>query len=293
MSPDDASLRHSDAKTSFQTSIKKYLNADAPASPKASSVKRTIRQGSLKRKAPGSDEDGDLRPASHGRGVKHSKAKQSNKSPIRRKTDALAPTTSLVNNLVDSIEPNLILLFIGLNPGIMTATTGHAYAHPTNHFWPLLHKSGITPIRRQPSDTPRLPGLYSLGNTNIVSRPSRDGSTLSKQEMWDGVPLLEDKIRRFKPEAVCIVGKSIWQAVWRVKKGSNLKEQDFHYGWQSEALNMGKEDGWKGAKVFVATTTSGLAATLRPAEKEAIWQPLGEWVKQRRNERGLHGDGHE
>lgn len=47
------------------------------------------------------------------------------------------------------------------------------------------------------------------------------------------------------------------------------------------------DDGWKGARVFCATSTSGLSASLRPAEKEAIWKPFGEWVQKRREERKL------
>lgn len=44
---------------------------------------------------------------------------------------------------------------------------------------------------------------------------------------------------------------------------------------------------WRGSKVFVTTSTSGLAASLKPAEKEAIWKPFGEWVQKRRAERGF------
>ncbi|RYC55770.1 hypothetical protein CHU98_g10429, partial [Xylaria longipes] len=48
--------------------------------------------------------------------------------------------------LIDVIAPNLLILFIGLNPGVQTARTGHAYAHPSNLFWKLLYSSGITPV---------------------------------------------------------------------------------------------------------------------------------------------------
>ena len=195
---------------------------------------------------------------------------------------------SLRSNLRDTLPPNLILLLIGLNPGIMTGATGFAYAHPSNLFWRLLHSSGITTIRHPPSDTYRLPELYSVGNTNIVERPTRDGSKLSKAEMDDGVPVLEEKIAANRPEAVCIVGKSIWEAVWRVRKGQAIKKTEFRYGWQAECENMGKVRGdanWKGARVFVATTTSGLAASMSLAEKQEIWNTLGQWVVRRREER--------
>jgi thymine-DNA glycosylase len=42
---------------------------------------------------------------------------------------------------------------------------------------------------------------------------------------------------------------------------------------------------WVGARVFVATTTSGLAASMSLQEKEEIWSELGSWVEQRRKER--------
>ena len=40
-----------------------------------------------------------------------------------------------------------------------------------------------------------------------------------------------------------------------------------------------------GARVFVATTTSALAASMSLKEKEEIWRELGSWVEQRRAER--------
>ncbi|KAK9372524.1 uracil-DNA glycosylase-like protein [Lipomyces chichibuensis] len=203
-----------------------------------------------------------------------------------------ATRSSLPNKLRDSIPHNLILLLVGLNPGIMTGVTGWAYAHPSNLYWKLLHSSAITTIRHPPSDTYRLPELYSVGNTNIVSRPTKNGSQLSRQEMDDGVPILEQKVREKKPEAVAIVGKSIWESIWRVRKGRAIPKEEFHYGWQDESENMGRINSrvgnqveWNGARVFVTTTTSGLAAGMSPEEKQAIWNVLGNWVKERREQR--------
>ncbi|EEH22197.1 hypothetical protein PABG_04408 [Paracoccidioides brasiliensis Pb03] len=209
--------------------------------------------------------------------------------PSRRITPKSNRATSPVCNLRDTIPENLILLFIGVNPGIMTGQTGHVYAHPSNLYWKLLHSSGITTRRHPPSDTYRLPELYSVGNTNIVARPTRDASQLSKKEMDEGVPVLERKIREKRPEAVCLVGKGIWEAVWRVKRGRAIRKEEFKYGWQDEGERMGRSPGWKGARVFVATSTSGLAAGMSMAEKEAVWNQLGDWVKKRREEREKEG----
>ncbi|PGH07572.1 hypothetical protein AJ79_06242 [Helicocarpus griseus UAMH5409] len=232
-------------------------------------------------------------PSRRGRGRSASSRRQTPtaQSPIPKSP---ASPASPVCNLRDTIPPNLILLLIGVNPGIMTGQTGFVYAHPSNLYWKLLHSSGITSRRHPPSDTYRLPDLYSVGNTNIVARPTRDASQLSRSEMDEGVPVLEKKIREKRPEAVGIVGKSIWEAVWRVKKGRAIRKEEFRYGWQDDGERMGKGEGWEGARVFVATTTSGLAAGMSMAEKEAVWAELGGWVKRRREERGqgdVDGDG--
>jgi thymine-DNA glycosylase len=124
------------------------------------------------------------------------------------------------------------------------------------------------------------------------------------ESVWE----LEEKVRKWRPESVCIVGKSIWESIWRARHGRGIKKEEFKYGWQDGGENMGRTEGngyikvesqneddmpgatvdgadWKGAKVFVATSTSGLAASLLPAEKERIWRELGVWVEQRRLER--------
>jgi TDG/mug DNA glycosylase family protein len=137
-----------------------------------------------------------------------------------------------------------------------------------------------------------------MGNTNLVSRPSKSDAELSKEEQLASVPILEAKIRKYMPEAVCIVGKSIWENIWKYKYGSKPSKTDFKHGWQDERHNLGKlpveskgeeeekEDStWSGARVFVATSSSGLDASTKPAQKEAIWRPFGEWVQQRRKER--------
>ncbi|KIV98590.1 uncharacterized protein PV09_09618 [Verruconis gallopava] len=197
--------------------------------------------------------------------------------------------------LTDILEPNLICVFVGFNPGIRTATTGHAYAHPSNLFWKLLHRSGCTDRQLKPEEDVNLPHLYSMGNTNLVSRPTKSDAELSKEEQLASVPILDAKIRKYKPEAVCIVGKSIWENIWKYRYGSKPSKAEFKFGWQDPKHNMGRltieddnDDGdkaWAGAKVFVATSSSGLDASTKPVQKEAIWAPLGQWVQKRRRER--------
>lgn len=93
-----------------------------------------------------------------------------------------------------------------------------------------------------------------------------------------------------------LVGKGIWEAVWEWRYGRKIRKEEFRYGWQAEKENMGRikegevvdgvkqEAEWRGSRVFVATSTSGQAASTRPEEKEAVWKMLGDWARRRREE---------
>lgn len=231
---------------------------------------------SKRRKATNAIATDTLKKTQVGRITRSRSASQLREQPH---TPTQCNTSSLLR---DTIPPNLTLLLVGVNPGVLTGKTGHAYAHPSNLFWKLLHWSGITPQRHPASDTYKLPELYNIGNTNIVERPTRDASMLSRAEMDAGVPVLEAKVAMQRPESVCLVGKGIWEAVWRVRRGRAIRKEEFRYGWQDEAENMGRSEAWSGARVFVATTTSGLAAGMNTQEKLAVWNELGRWVVKRR-----------
>ncbi|KAF8425955.1 uracil-DNA glycosylase-like protein [Tirmania nivea] len=204
----------------------------------------------------------------------------------RSRTYAPPEKYAHLNGVPDAIDNGLVLLLVGLNPGVTTATVGHAYSNKTNRFWRYLNSSGLTPDRLVPSlEDQTLPGRYSLGLTNLVSRPTNDQAELSKKEMDDSVSELEDKIRKYKPEAACIVGKGIWDSIYRARHGKKIPTKGFEYGWQ-EGEWLGVEEGWQGARVFVSPSTSGLV-TINQEKMGGIWKVLGDWVCERRQERGI------
>lgn len=263
---------------------------DTSVAPDTTSLKRKATSGPRRAEKPRESSSGPSEDDQQDYTNTNTNTKKEKKKRQRPGSSYAPPSTyAHLSLLPDAIAANLLVLFIGLNPGIQTARSGHAYCHPSNLFWKLLFSSGITPRRCAPEEDGQMPRLYSLGLTNIVSRPSRNGGELSKSEMDDGVAALEDKAREWRPESICIVGKSIWESIWRVRHGGKAVGKAFKYGWQDETENMGVIEGeWAGARVFVATSTSGLAASLSPAEKLAIWSELGTWVKERRLERDAH-----
>jgi mismatch-specific thymine-DNA glycosylase len=267
----------------FKTMLQQYAHEEPDVSASDVAPTRVLRPR-IRRT---SVTDDSQRVDHHNHPAKPSSTARSSKK--RKVPSKYAPPSKYqhLSPLTDILAPDLIAVFVGTNPGIRTAAQGHAYAHPSNQFWKLLHSSGCTDERLRPEQDVELPARYLLGNTNIVERPTKDAAELSKAEMTDGASVLEEKCRKWRPECVCVVGKGIWEAIFRHRHGKNPSKAEFHWGWQDEEENMGRiaadgKDDYQGARIFVTTSTSGLAASLKPAEKEAIWKPFGDWCKERR-----------
>ncbi|CAK7226685.1 uracil DNA N-glycosylase Thp1 [Sporothrix curviconia] len=308
VSPSTSPSPRASARASPRAATKRKLEYDEDASVALRSIPRFGPPAATTAEASRSSSQSSGSPTKERRGAK---AKNPRKAPSKY---APPSTYAHLPLLPDALGPNLLVLFVGLNPGIETARSGHSYAHPSNLFWKLMYSSGVLPERCTAQEDRTLPERFQLGLTNIVARPSRNGAELKASELDDGVAILDAKARRWRPEVMCMVGKGIWDSVVRVRQRQGRpKPAAFQYGWQDESENMGMhsangargsvkdeiladeegvvtEDGvrldpdWKGARVFVASSTSGLAATLLPAQKEAIWRQLGEWVEARRKE---------
>jgi double-stranded uracil-DNA glycosylase len=120
--------------------------------------------------------------------------------------------------LTDTIRPGVRVILVGINPGVMSARTGHHFAGPTNRFWGLLYAAGIVPQPITHEDDVRLPE-WGIGMTNLVARPSPGIDDLSPAEYLEGWAILERKIAHFRPEIVAFVGVTMYRALWRVLGG--------------------------------------------------------------------------
>lgn len=83
------------------------------------------------------------------------------------------------------VAGGLRVLFCGINPGLLSAATGHHFARPGNRFWPVLHLSGFTPRRLAPAEQEELL-TYRLGITNVVARATARADELSAEEFREG-----------------------------------------------------------------------------------------------------------
>ena len=91
-------------------------------------------------------------------------------------------------------DPPLRVLFCGINPGLLSAATGHHFARPGNRFWPVLHDSGFTPRLLRPGEQGELAGL-GLGITNMAPRATARADELTARcgDRFDGRLALRDR----------------------------------------------------------------------------------------------------
>lgn len=135
----------------------------------------------------------------------------------RTRDDPNSPAGSIyahLKGLPDLFAERNDIMFCGINPGVKSSHSGHHFAHRSNHFYPSLHLAGITSQRMKPEQDVDFPFLrpFSLGLTNLAGRPTAEGSELLPSELIAGVPILLEKIQRWKPRTVCFVGKGISEA---------------------------------------------------------------------------------
>lgn len=113
----------------------------------------------------------------------------------------------------DVVSDGLKVLFCGINPGLMTAATGHHFARPGNRFWPVLHLSGFTPRLMKPSEQSELPAL-GLGITNVVARATARADELTAEEYREGGRILSAKVERLRPGWLAVVGVTAYRAAF-------------------------------------------------------------------------------
>jgi TDG/mug DNA glycosylase family protein len=168
-----------------------------------------------------------------------------------RRSAMKQPVESSDRRLRDRIAPGVRVLFVGINPGIRSAETGHHFAGFSNRFWKLLYDAGLVPERITFVDDDRLP-QWGYGITNIVGRATRGIGDLTPQEYRDGARQLVSKIARYKPAVVALVGVTVWRALLEARGARDAKTRPIRLGFQDDG-----QDVLAGARVYVLPNPSG------------------------------------
>jgi TDG/mug DNA glycosylase family protein len=157
--------------------------------------------------------------------------------------------------LSDRVGPRPRILFVGINPSLRSAEVGHHFASPGNPFWRLLYAARLIPTAFTCRDDARLPS-HGLGLTNIVPRPTRAASELTRAEYAAGRGRLARLIARVRPRTVAFVGVTVYRAF---------------FGAAASPGPGAKPERIGAARVFVLPNPSGLNAAYPGFRDKLVW----------------------
>jgi double-stranded uracil-DNA glycosylase len=182
----------------------------------------------------------------------------------RSSTGAPERRRAALPKLRDRIKPGVQVVFVGINPGVRSALTGHHFAGFSNRFWKLLFESRLVPERVTYEDDGRL-HEWGYGITNIVARATPGIDTLRPDEYVCGRGRLLAKVRKYRPRVVALVGVTVFRSMFPGHKGP------VPLGLQRETLGD--------SALFVLPNPSGRNANFSYTEMLAAFTSLKRFVR--------------
>ncbi|MHB8642749.1 MAG: uracil-DNA glycosylase family protein [Gaiellaceae bacterium] len=172
-----------------------------------------------------------------------------------------APTLTAPSDVPDVLAPGLRLVFVGINPGRVSAAAAAHFANPRNDFWRLLHDAGFTPRLFEPQEQFNLLEL-GVGVTNAAYRTTPGSGDLRRADFAGSADRLEHLARELRPRAFAFVGKEGYRGVFNERP---------ELGPQRRTLD--------GVGLFVLPSTSPANAAVSWDERRRWFHELREWLE--------------
>ena len=173
------------------------------------------------------------------------------------------------------------VLFVGINPGIRSAQTGHHFAGYSNRFWKLLYDARLVPEPIGTEDDVRLPE-WGFGITNLIPRATPGIDTLRPDEYVTGTRALRRKVRRWRPKVVAFVGVTLYRVVFGRRSAEPVGPPTPRLRRASPKRRGGglglQIEEFEGARVFVLPNPSGRNANYSYGEMLAAFRGLRTWL---------------
>jgi TDG/mug DNA glycosylase family protein len=122
----------------------------------------------------------------------------------------------------DVLAADLDVVFVGINPGRVSAAARAHFANPRNDFWRLLHEAGFTPRLFDPSEQFELLG-EGVGVTNAAYRTTPGSGDLRRGDFSGAAERLERIAHELHPRFFAFVGKEAYRGAFGVR--AELGEQ--------------------------------------------------------------------
>ena len=124
--------------------------------------------------------------------------------------------------LPDYLREGLDIVFVGLNPSVYSVEVGHYFANPRNRFWAAFNRSKLIDHEVMPEDDASLLD-DGIGFTDVVKRPTRQGSGLKASDYRDWVPVLKEKLIKYGPRIASFHGIMGYRAYLKQAEGVDGK----------------------------------------------------------------------
>jgi double-stranded uracil-DNA glycosylase len=124
----------------------------------------------------------------------------------------------------DVLAPGLRVVFVGINPGRVSAAAGAHFANPRNDFWRLLHAARLTSRLYEPQEQFALLG-EGVGVTNAAYRTTPGSGDLRRADFAGSAERLERIARDLHPLWLAFVGKEAYRGAFAERPQLGLQER--------------------------------------------------------------------
>jgi len=155
----------------------------------------------------------------------------------------------------DVLAPGLGIVFVGINPGRVSAAANAHFANPRNDFWRLLHAARLTSRLYEPHEQFALLD-ERIGLTNAAYRTTRGSGDLRRADFADTAARLEQIAAELRPGWLGFVGKEAYRGAFRERPELGMQER-----------SLGK------TRLFVLPSTS-------PANAAVPWGERLHWFQE-------------
>lgn len=128
------------------------------------------------------------------------------------------------SDIPDVLGPNLRIVFVGINPGRVSAAARAHFANPRNDFWRLLHAARLTTRLYEPGEQFALLE-EGIGATNAAYRTTPGSGDLRRADFAGSADRLERIACELKPTWLAFVGKEAYRGVFGTRAQLGLQER--------------------------------------------------------------------
>jgi double-stranded uracil-DNA glycosylase len=159
------------------------------------------------------------------------------------------------SDVPDVLVPDLRIVFVGINPGRVSAAAHAHFANPRNDFWRLLHAARLTSRLFDPQEQFALLE-ERIGVTNAAYRTTPGSGDLRRADFAGSAQRLERIARELKPAWLAFVGKEAHRGAFGTRADLGLQERKL-----------------ADANLFVLPSTS-------PANAAVPWDERARWFRE-------------